>query len=185
MPLFLRLKPGFKLTEEVQARINRRLRQDCSPRHVPDRAYAVEAIPYTLTGKKMEVPVRKILMGWPARRRPPAATRWRTRSRSTTSSNSPESSDYYTLHVEWRAANDNTSNPNPAEDCRPEGGPPSAERAVDNVLGQQVMGDFRPATCWTPRAHGRWRARRPPVGRACIGFFERMGLSRPASRGIT
>jgi acetoacetyl-CoA synthetase len=63
MPLFLRLKPGFELTEEVQARINRRLRQECSPRHVPDRAYAVEAIPYTLTGKKMEVPVRKILMG--------------------------------------------------------------------------------------------------------------------------
>ena len=65
MPLFLRLKPEFKLTEEVQARINRRLHLECSPRHVPDRAYAVEAIPYTLTGKKMEVPVRKILMGAP------------------------------------------------------------------------------------------------------------------------
>jgi acetoacetyl-CoA synthetase len=39
MPLFLRLKPEFKLTEEVEARINRRLRQECSPRHVPDRAY--------------------------------------------------------------------------------------------------------------------------------------------------
>ena len=32
---------------------------------MPDRIYPVEAIPYTLTGKKMEVPVRKILMGWP------------------------------------------------------------------------------------------------------------------------
>ncbi|MDE0855738.1 MAG: hypothetical protein OSA97_15090, partial [Nevskia sp.] len=40
-------------------------RNDCSPRHVPDRMYPVEAVPYTLTGKKMEVPVRKILMGWP------------------------------------------------------------------------------------------------------------------------
>ena len=65
MPLFLRMKPGFTLTNEVIARINKRLRSDCSPRHVPDRMYAVEGIPYTLTGKKMEVPVRKILMGAP------------------------------------------------------------------------------------------------------------------------
>jgi acetoacetyl-CoA synthetase len=65
MPLFLRMKPGSTLTNEVIARINKRLRSDCSPRHVPDRMYAVDAIPYTLTGKKMEVPVRKILMGAP------------------------------------------------------------------------------------------------------------------------
>jgi acetoacetyl-CoA synthetase len=65
MPLFLRLKPGFALTDELRGRINQRLRRDCSPRHVPDRIYAVEGIPYTLTGKKMEVPVRKILMGCP------------------------------------------------------------------------------------------------------------------------
>jgi acetoacetyl-CoA synthetase len=65
MPLFLRMKPGFTLTSEVSARINRRLRSDCSPRHVPDRMYAIDAVPYTLTGKKMEVPVRKILMGAP------------------------------------------------------------------------------------------------------------------------
>jgi acetoacetyl-CoA synthetase len=65
MPLFVKLKPGMSLTDEVRARINNRLRRDCSPRHVPDKAYAVADIPYTLTGKKMEVPVRKILMGWP------------------------------------------------------------------------------------------------------------------------
>ena len=41
------------------------MRRDSSPRHVPDRIYEVGGIPYTLTGKKMEVPVRKILMGWP------------------------------------------------------------------------------------------------------------------------
>jgi acetoacetyl-CoA synthetase len=64
MPLFLKLKPGVLLDEALRARITQRLRQDCSPRHVPDRMYMVEAIPYTLTGKKMEVPVRKILMGW-------------------------------------------------------------------------------------------------------------------------
>jgi acetoacetyl-CoA synthetase len=64
MPLFLKLRPGVTLDEEFRNRIAQRLRQDCSPRHVPDRMYSVEAIPYTLTGKKMEVPVRKILMGW-------------------------------------------------------------------------------------------------------------------------
>lgn len=65
MPLFLKLKPGFELSDEVTKRIAQRLRSDYSPRHVPDRVYAVEGIPYTLTGKKMEVPVRKILMGLP------------------------------------------------------------------------------------------------------------------------
>jgi acetoacetyl-CoA synthetase len=65
MPLFLRIKPGYELTDAARARINKRLRDDCSPRHVPDKMYAIDAIPYTLTGKKMEVPVRKILMGWP------------------------------------------------------------------------------------------------------------------------
>ena len=65
MPLFVKLKPGMALTDEVRKRLSRRLREDCSPRHVPDETYEVAEIPYTLTGKKMEVPVRKILMGWP------------------------------------------------------------------------------------------------------------------------
>lgn len=65
MPLFLQLKPGFKLDDSLRAQIRSRLQNDCSPRHVPDRIYAADAVPYTLTGKKMEVPVRKILMGWP------------------------------------------------------------------------------------------------------------------------
>jgi acetoacetyl-CoA synthetase len=63
MPLFVTLKPGCELTDDVRAAIVRRLRADCSPRHVPDKIYAVPAIPYTLTGKKLEVPVRKILCG--------------------------------------------------------------------------------------------------------------------------
>jgi acetoacetyl-CoA synthetase len=65
MPLFVKLKPEMTLTDEVRKRLSRRLREDCSPRHVPDQTYEVGEIPYTLTGKKMEVPVRKILMGWP------------------------------------------------------------------------------------------------------------------------
>jgi acetoacetyl-CoA synthetase len=63
MPLFVKMKPGTSLTDDVRAGINKRLRQDCSPRHVPDKIYEIDAVPYTLTGKKMEIPVRKILMG--------------------------------------------------------------------------------------------------------------------------
>lgn len=65
MPLFVRLKSGHELNDTIKDRITTKLRTDCSPRHVPDVIHAVEAIPYTLTGKKLEVPVRKILMGWP------------------------------------------------------------------------------------------------------------------------
>jgi acetoacetyl-CoA synthetase len=64
MPLFVKLKPGFTLDDALARKISGKLREDCSPRHVPDRIYEVAAVPYTLTGKKMEVPVRKLLMGW-------------------------------------------------------------------------------------------------------------------------
>jgi acetoacetyl-CoA synthetase len=63
MPLFVKLKDGLSLDEDIAEKIRATLRREYSPRHVPDRIYQVEAIPYTLTGKKMEVPVRKILMG--------------------------------------------------------------------------------------------------------------------------
>lgn len=65
MPLFVVTKPGVALDDALRDRINARLRDDASPRHVPDRIYAIDAVPYTLTGKKMEVPVRKLLMGLP------------------------------------------------------------------------------------------------------------------------
>lgn len=63
MPLFLRLKPGFEVDPALVQRITATLRTQCSPRHVPDRMVQVEQIPYTLTGKKMEVPLRKVLTG--------------------------------------------------------------------------------------------------------------------------
>ena len=66
MPLFVKLKSGQALDKEMQTRIVDHLRTEYSPRHVPDQIYAVEMIPYTLTGKKMEVPVRKLLLGMPA-----------------------------------------------------------------------------------------------------------------------
>jgi acetoacetyl-CoA synthetase len=63
MPLFVKLPEGTALSEPLQRKICDKLRKDYSPRHIPDRIYQVEDIPYTLTGKKMEVPVRKILLG--------------------------------------------------------------------------------------------------------------------------
>ena len=63
MPLFVKLKDGLKLDERISEAIRGKLRKEYSPRHVPDKIYQVDAIPFTLTGKKMEVPVRRILMG--------------------------------------------------------------------------------------------------------------------------
>ncbi|HTX62047.1 MAG TPA: acetoacetate--CoA ligase, partial [Acidimicrobiales bacterium] len=61
--LFVRLADGVELSEELRAAIAKALREQLSPRHVPDRIVAVPAIPYTLTGKKLEVPVKRILQG--------------------------------------------------------------------------------------------------------------------------
>lgn len=63
MPLFVKLSEGHTLDDAMTERIRAKLRHEYSPRHVPDKIYTVEAIPYTLSGKKMEVPVRRILMG--------------------------------------------------------------------------------------------------------------------------
>jgi len=65
MPLFVRLADGAALDDALRGRIVTKLRTDCSPRHVPDEILQVDAIPYTLTGKKMEIPVRRILAGTP------------------------------------------------------------------------------------------------------------------------
>ena len=66
MPLFVKLREGLTLDAAITDKIRAKLRQEYSPRHVPDKIYQVSAIPYTLTGKKMEVPVRRILAGMPA-----------------------------------------------------------------------------------------------------------------------
>jgi acetoacetyl-CoA synthetase len=63
MPLFVKPVSGVALDEALRAKIVTKLRLDCSPRHVPDEMHDVPAIPYTLTGKKMEVPIRRILAG--------------------------------------------------------------------------------------------------------------------------
>jgi len=63
MPLFVKLGPAIAFDEEFKAGIVARLRREYTPRHVPDRIIVVPDIPVTRTGKKMEVPVRRILMG--------------------------------------------------------------------------------------------------------------------------
>jgi acetoacetyl-CoA synthetase len=65
MPLFVKLKPEIVLDTQLSDRIKDTLRRVCSPRHVPDEIHQVSLIPYTLSGKKMEIPVRKILEGKP------------------------------------------------------------------------------------------------------------------------
>jgi acetoacetyl-CoA synthetase len=66
MPLFVVLRDGVELDEALVSRIRARIREDCSPRHVPDEIRAVPAIPRTLSGKVLEVPVKRILAGEPA-----------------------------------------------------------------------------------------------------------------------
>jgi acetoacetyl-CoA synthetase len=65
MPLFVRLAGERTLDAAIEQRIRDRLRREYTPRHVPDRIIQVPEIPRTLTGKKMEVPVRRILLGTP------------------------------------------------------------------------------------------------------------------------
>ncbi len=64
--LFLVLRPGRALDTELLDQIRTRLRSDLSPRHVPDRIEQVTGIPRTLNGKKLEVPIKRILCGVPA-----------------------------------------------------------------------------------------------------------------------
>jgi acetoacetyl-CoA synthetase len=68
MPLFVVLRDGEQMTEDLVSRIRRRIRSDCSPRHVPDEIAQIAAVPRTLSGKVLEVPVKRILMGTPPER---------------------------------------------------------------------------------------------------------------------
>jgi acetoacetyl-CoA synthetase len=63
MPLFVVLADGVRLDEELGGRIRREIRERASPRHVPDEIIAAPGIPHTVTGKKLEVPIKRILQG--------------------------------------------------------------------------------------------------------------------------
>ena len=63
MPLFLALDEGVELDEALQAKIVAAIRSGASPRHVPDDVIAVPGIPRTMTGKRLEIPIKRILLG--------------------------------------------------------------------------------------------------------------------------
>jgi acetoacetyl-CoA synthetase len=65
MPLFVVLREGASLNDELIAQIRGRIRSDCSPRHVPDEIRQISEVPRTLSGKVLEVPVKRILTGTP------------------------------------------------------------------------------------------------------------------------
>jgi acetoacetyl-CoA synthetase len=66
--LFVVLRPGVELDGELERRLRDAVRRDLSPRHVPDEIHAIAEVPRTLSGKKLEVPVKRILTGVPPER---------------------------------------------------------------------------------------------------------------------
>ena len=65
MPLFVKMKNNIKLSEDIQNKIKIQLKTEYTPRHVPDEIIEVKDIPYTISGKKMEAPIKKILLKMP------------------------------------------------------------------------------------------------------------------------
>jgi acetoacetyl-CoA synthetase len=65
MPLFVKVREGQVLDAALIVKIRSTLKGEASPRHVPDDVFQVPAVPYTLTGKKLELPVKRILLGRP------------------------------------------------------------------------------------------------------------------------
>lgn len=65
MPLFIVLRPGIELDDALKARIRDKIRSNLSPHHVPDEVFVIPEVPRTLSGKKVEVPVKKIFLGTP------------------------------------------------------------------------------------------------------------------------
>ena len=65
MPLFVVLREGVQLDDKLKASIKDQLRRNVSPHHVPDEILVVQDVPRTLSGKKLEVPVKKLLLGFP------------------------------------------------------------------------------------------------------------------------
>ncbi|MBY6410475.1 acetoacetate--CoA ligase [Rhodococcus sp. BP-252] len=68
MPLFVVLTDGTELDDALRARINTAIREHASPRHVPDEIIAAPGVPHTRTGKKLEVPIKRLFQGGDASR---------------------------------------------------------------------------------------------------------------------
>ena len=84
MPLFVVLADGVALDAELEHEIKRRIREACSPRHVPNAVFQIREVPRTLSGKALEVPVKRILTGTPP-----------DRAASRDSLANPEALDYF------------------------------------------------------------------------------------------
>jgi acetoacetyl-CoA synthetase len=65
MPLFVQLAPGEELTPELETQIKAAIRAHASPRHVPDEITVVPGVPHTRTGKRLEVPLKRLFQGVP------------------------------------------------------------------------------------------------------------------------
>jgi acetoacetyl-CoA synthetase len=65
MPLFVQLAPDAELTPELEAEIKSAIRANASPRHVPDEIVVVPGVPHTRTGKRLEVPLKRLFQGVP------------------------------------------------------------------------------------------------------------------------
>ena len=65
MPLFVVLMPGLNLTEDVKNKLNNAIKTALSPRFVPNEIFQVAEIPRTLSGKKQELPIKKLMLGQP------------------------------------------------------------------------------------------------------------------------
>jgi acetoacetyl-CoA synthetase len=65
MPLFVVLRPGLSLDAALKEKIHVAIRQQLSPRFIPNETLQVEAIPRTLSGKKQELPIKKLMLGQP------------------------------------------------------------------------------------------------------------------------
>jgi acetoacetyl-CoA synthetase len=63
--LFVKLRDDAELTDDLKNRMRKTIRESCSPRHVPRKIIRIDDIPYTISGKKVEIAVRKILEGRP------------------------------------------------------------------------------------------------------------------------
>jgi acetoacetyl-CoA synthetase len=84
MPLFVVLREGVELDDDLVGEIRRRVREDCSPRHIPNEIRQIAEVPRTLSGKILEVPVKRILTGTPV-----------DQAASRESLANPESLDYF------------------------------------------------------------------------------------------
>jgi len=93
MPLFVVLREGAELDDDLIGRIRARVREDCSPRHVPDEVIQVPEVPRTLSGKVLELPVKRIIEGAPPEK---AASR--------DSLQNPDALDYFVTWARSRSA---------------------------------------------------------------------------------